>query len=45
MALIDFVEKKNRLQIRVSQLVYMFLLANCMTYIYSNYEGFLCSSK
>lgn len=34
MALIDFVEKKeNRLQIRVSQLVYMFLLANCMTYI------------
>lgn len=33
---LDFVEKKNRLQIRVSQLVYMFLLANCMTYIYSN---------
>ena len=45
MALIDFVEKKNRLQIRVSQLVYMFLLANCMTYIYSNYEDFSCSYK
>ena len=45
MTLIDFVEKKKNSLTDKSKLVYMFLLANCMTYIYSDYQNFLCSYK
>ena len=37
--------QKNRLQIRVPHLVYIFLLANCMSYIHSNDQNVLCSYK